>query len=74
LKLCLIYFLPYLRFSALVISLAVAVIAFAPLPLVVLSYMDALSTRAFAAAFTVYWVALLVVAATRLVRGKGSLA
>jgi hypothetical protein len=50
----------------------VAVIAFAPLPLVVLSYMDALSTRAFAAAFTVYWVALLVVAATRLVRGTGS--
>jgi len=50
----------------------VAVVALAPLPLVALSYMDALTTRAFAAAFTVYWVALLVLAAIRSVRGTSS--
>lgn len=40
----------------------------APLPLVALSYADLLSTRVFAMAFTLYWVALLVVAAVQLIR------
>jgi hypothetical protein len=47
------------------------VLAFAPFPLVALSYMGALSTRVFAAAFTLYWVALLVIAAIESVRGRG---
>jgi hypothetical protein len=39
-----------------------ALLSFAPLPLVALSYAGLLSTRVFAMAFTLYWVALLVVA------------
>jgi len=54
--------------------LILAVLAFAPLPLVALSYMDALSTRVFAAAFTVYWLGLLAVAAIETVRATGLLA
>jgi hypothetical protein len=48
------------------------VIALAPFPLVALSYMGALSTRVFAAAFAIYWIALLVIALMDAVRGRGS--
>lgn len=51
-----------------------AAIAFAPLPLVALSYMGAISTRVFAAAFTVYWVGLLAVALIETVRATSLLA
>jgi hypothetical protein len=47
------------------------VIALAPFPLVALSYMGALSTRVFAAAFAIYWIALLVIALMDAVRGRG---
>jgi hypothetical protein len=50
------------------------VLAFAPFPLVALSYMGAISTRVFAAAFTAYWVALLVIALIETVRATGMLA
>ena len=49
-------------------------IALAPLPLVALAYMDAISTRIFAGAFTVYWLGLLVVAIIETVRATGLLA
>jgi hypothetical protein len=50
------------------------VLAFAPFPLVALSYMDAISTRVFAAAFTAYWLGLMVVALIETVRATGLLA
>jgi hypothetical protein len=43
-------------------------IAFVSFPIVVLSYMDAITPRAFAATFALYWVALLVVAAIEAIR------
>jgi hypothetical protein len=49
-----------------------AVLAVAPFPLVALAYMGAISPRAFSAGFTLYWVALLVIAAIESVRGRGS--
>jgi hypothetical protein len=49
-----------------------AVVAVAPFPLVALAYMGAISPRAFSAGFTLYWVALLVIAAIESVRGRGS--
>jgi hypothetical protein len=49
-------------------------IALPPLPLVALAYMDAISTRIFAGAFTVYWLGLLVVAIIETVRATGLLA
>lgn len=45
-----------------------AAIAFVSFPLVVLSYMDALTPRAFAATFALYWIALLVIAAIETIR------
>lgn len=47
-------------------------IAFAPFPLVALAYMGAISPRIFSAAFGLYWIALLVIAAMDAVRGRGS--
>lgn len=44
------------------------VIALAPLPLVAASYMDLLSTRIFAASFTLYWIALLAIAVKEAIR------
>lgn len=44
------------------------VIALIAFPLVIASYMEFLSTRAFAAAFAAYWIALLVVSAIEAVR------
>jgi hypothetical protein len=52
--------------------LILAAFAFAPLPLVALAYMEAISPRVFAGAFTAYWVALIVIAAIESVRGRGS--
>jgi hypothetical protein len=49
-----------------------SIIALVSFPLVALSYMDLLTTRAFAASFAVYWIALLVVSAITLVRARGS--
>ncbi len=43
-------------------------IAFVSFPLVVLSYMDALTPRAFAATFALYWIALLVIAAMEAIK------
>lgn len=43
-------------------------IALASLPLVVLSYMDAVTPRAFAATFALYWIALLVIAAMETIK------
>ena len=43
-------------------------IALASFPLVVLSYMDAITPRAFAATFAIYWIALLVIAGVELFR------
>jgi len=48
-----------------------AVVALAPLPLVVAAYVDLLSPRVFSAAFGVYWVALIVIALTETVRRRG---
>ncbi|MBX9746800.1 MAG: hypothetical protein K2X34_07855 [Hyphomonadaceae bacterium] len=45
-----------------------AVIALLPLPLVVASYADLLSTRVFAGAFGLYWVTLLALAGVELFR------
>ncbi|MGE0597575.1 MAG: hypothetical protein AB7P07_14525 [Hyphomonadaceae bacterium] len=45
-----------------------AAIAAAPLPLVGAAYLDALSTRTFASAFALYWIALLLLAAWRTIR------
>ena len=47
-----------------------AVIALAPILFVAAAYVELLSTRAFAGAFTIYWIALLVLAAIQSVRGK----
>jgi hypothetical protein len=44
------------------------VIALASFPLVVLSYMDAITPRAFAATFAAYWIALLVIAAVEAIK------
>jgi len=49
---------------------ALTVAALLPLPLVLASYVDLLSTRAFAAAFALYWIALLAVAALELLRPR----
>lgn len=43
-------------------------IAFVSFPLVVLSYMGAVTPRAFAATFALYWIALLVIAAIETIR------
>lgn len=43
-------------------------IAFVSFPLVVLSYMDAITPRAFAATFALYWIALLVIAAIETIK------
>jgi hypothetical protein len=43
-------------------------IAFVSFPLVVLSYMDAITPRAFAATFALYWIALLVIAAMEAIK------
>jgi hypothetical protein len=48
------------------------VVALAPLPLVVLAYMGAISPRVFSAAFAAYWIALLAIAAIESVRGRGA--
>lgn len=50
--------------------LILAVIALLPLPLVVASYGDVLSTRIFASAFGLYWVALLALAGVELFRKR----
>jgi hypothetical protein len=47
-------------------------IALASFPLVVLSYMDAITPRAFAATFALYWIALLAVAALEVFRKPAS--
>jgi len=49
-----------------------AVIALLPLPLVVASYADLLSTRIFAGAFGLYWVTLLVLAGAELFRKRAA--
>jgi hypothetical protein len=43
-------------------------IAFVSFPLVVLSYMDAITPRAFAGTFALYWIALLVIAAMEAIK------
>ena len=48
------------------------VLALAPLPLVLASWAGAVPTRAFALAFGAYWIALLVIAAIELARGRGA--
>jgi hypothetical protein len=48
--------------------LILGVIALAPLPLVAAAYMDLLSTRIFAGAFTVYWATLLAIAAKEAIK------
>lgn len=53
-------------------NLVLAAIAFAPLPLVALAYAEIISTRFFAGAFALYWIALLIAAAIALVRGRGA--
>lgn len=50
------------------------VIALAPLPLVAASYAGLISTRVFAGAFTLYWIALLAIAIIETVRATGALA
>jgi hypothetical protein len=47
-------------------------IAFASFPIVVLSYMDAITPRAFAATFALYWIALLVIAGLEVFRKPAS--
>lgn len=49
-----------------------ALLAFLPLPLVVIAYMDMAPTTLFSAAFGLYWVTLLVLSVIELVRAKGS--
>jgi hypothetical protein len=49
-----------------------AVIALLPLPLVAAAYVDLLSPRLFAGAFTLYWLALLAVAVKETIWAKGS--
>ncbi len=51
---------------------ALGALALAPFPLVTLAYMDAISPRVFAAAFTAYWVALLIVAGAESVRPQST--
>jgi hypothetical protein len=46
----------------------IAIIALLPLPLVVAAYADVLSTRVFAGAFGLYWVALLALGGVELLR------
>lgn len=48
---------------------AIALLSF---PLVAASYMDLLTTRAFAATFAIYWIAVLVIAAIEAVRAKSA--
>ncbi len=48
-----------------------AVIAFLPLPAVVVAYMDLAPVTAFSAAFALYWISLLVFSVIELVRAKG---
>jgi len=50
----------------------VGAVALAPAPLVALAYVGHLSTRYFAAAFALYWIALLILAAIKTVRAKGA--
>ncbi|QGZ93930.1 hypothetical protein [Terricaulis silvestris] len=51
---------------------ALGAIAFVSFPIVVLSYMDAITPRAFAATFALYWIALLVVAAMEAIKPSAS--
>ncbi|MGD9814867.1 MAG: hypothetical protein AB7Q23_06685 [Hyphomonadaceae bacterium] len=53
-------------------NVILAAIALAPLPLVALAYADVVSTRFFAGAFGLYWIALLIAAAIAMVRGRGA--
>jgi len=48
------------------------VIALAPLPLVMLAWAGVVSPRLFSAAFAVYWIGVLVLAAIETVRGRGA--
>lgn len=48
-----------------------AAVALAPVPLVAAACLDLLGTRAFAAAFGVFWLSLLVIAIMEAVRGLG---
>jgi hypothetical protein len=50
----------------------VGVIALAPLPLVLLAWAEVISPRIFSAAFALYWIALLILAAIETVRGRGA--
>lgn len=52
--------------------LVLGILALAPLPLTLLSYAGMLPPRAFAVAFTLYWVALLVVAGVQLLKKRAA--
>jgi hypothetical protein len=47
-------------------------IALAPLPFVLLAWVEVASPRLFSAAFAAYWIALLILAAIETVRGRGA--